>query len=100
MSYEQAMKHSRNHRKDRFFQQCSGPLHHEPVKTYDPDKIMLATFEKIKQLAEQDKISFPFRLEMRGTSYITTDKNLNIANDPSVIHSMSELEQFEKDYVI
>lgn len=24
MSYEQAMKHSRNHRKDRFVQQCSG----------------------------------------------------------------------------
>jgi len=24
MSYEQAMKHSKNHRKDRFYQQCSG----------------------------------------------------------------------------
>lgn len=24
MSYEQAMRHSRNHRKDRFVQQCSG----------------------------------------------------------------------------
>lgn len=32
MGYEQHMKHWKNHRKDKFLQQCSGPSH-EPTKS-------------------------------------------------------------------
>lgn len=39
MGYEQHMKHWKNHRKDRFFQQCSGPVHElETAKTREQEE--------------------------------------------------------------
>ena len=29
--YDQAIKHWKNHRKDRYTQQCGGPVHHEDI---------------------------------------------------------------------
>lgn len=100
MSYEQAIKHAHNHRKDRFYQQCSGPVHATDKKVYtDPDLMIRVSFQRIKDAAKCGKIQFPFRLEMFGPWYDTTARALNIPNDPAVISSMDELERFEKDYI-
>lgn len=47
MSYEQAMKHWGNHRKDKFYQPCSGPVHHEPQQKEGKNMLSKETALKI-----------------------------------------------------
>lgn len=53
MSYEQYMKHSRNHRKDRFTQQCS--LHFEPdaESPISPEQVVLLSKQSFARLLKE-----------------------------------------------
>lgn len=54
MGYEQHMKHWKNHRKDRFYQQCGGPRR-------EPEK--LASKEQMEQM---ERRSFLYLIEKTG----------------------------------
>lgn len=104
MSYEKAMKHVRSHRKDRFLQQCSGPVNYEASNVSAKEQnrraenLEKSSFRKIALLVEEGKLLFPFRLEIHGPYYCATD-NLQGLDFPYVLHSVEELERYQKEYL-
>lgn len=68
MSYEQAMKHYRNHRKDRFVQQCSGYGERgdcEPITDKQGIKTEKESWERMIKAAKD----FPFPAHIRRYGY-------------------------------
>lgn len=98
MSYEQAMKHSRNHRKNRFVQQCSGYAGNgesEPPMTEEKrQQLELETFARLKEIPKE---AYPIYIANSGGWYWyeTTERNLFATR----IETPAELEQFGKDMV-
>ena len=97
MSYEQAVKHSKNHRKDRFVQQCSGYAGNGDCAPLSDDarrKCEIDSFSKLKEIPEE---SYPIYVVNSGGCYWhqTTERNLFATK----IETPYELEQFEKDMV-
>ncbi len=97
MSYEQAMKHSKNHRKDRYYQQCSGYAGNgecEDISEEAKRKCELDSFAKLIEIPEE---SFPIYIANSGGYYWheTTERNLFATR----IENRAELEQFGKDMV-
>lgn len=62
MCYAQAMKHSRNHRKDRFYQQCSGGIYSAKEWTFaivdSETKEILSNGYKTKNEAQQAQLHY------------------------------------------
>lgn len=101
MSYEQAMKHSRNHRKDRFVQQCSGyagngVLHQMSEAQIEQNKVS-SFIELLANL--KDSPDFPVYISNSG-SYgyfrVVSEKYLFGHR----IESYAELVEFGEKYVL
>ena len=75
MSYEQAMKHSRNHRKDRFHQQCSGYGGNgdsQPITVEQGKKIEKESWAKLLEAAKN--FPFPAHIFQSGWFWRISDK--------------------------
>ena len=95
MSYEQAMKHSRNHRKDRFVQQCSGYAGNGESEQMPEEKrrqLELETFAKLKELPAE---AYPIYIARSGGYYWheTMEQHLFATR----IDSPKALEKFERE---
>lgn len=99
MSYEQHMKHYRNHRKDRHCQQCSGYFGDGKCEEVPPTLEELREIEKqsfAKLLEAAKSYSFPVHIFMTGRHWRITDKpNLFSLQ----VNSYEELLEFGKNYV-
>lgn len=78
MSYEQHMKHSKNHRKDKFYQQCSGySVNGESQQLNDEEFNQLELNSFIKVVEEAKSAEFPIYIVHPGGFYcMTTSNNL------------------------
>lgn len=98
MSYEQAMKHSHNHRKDRFVQQCSGYAGNGESEPPMPEEkrrqLELETFARLKELPAE---AYPIYIARSGSYYWheATEQHLFASR----IDSIEELEKFEREYL-
>ena len=95
MSYEQAIKHSKNHRKDRFYQQCSGPTH-EPSEPMSAGLMRNLELTSIRRIAEETT-EYPIYIKPCGCVYVCVDERNSFATK---IASREELDAFIRDYVL
>lgn len=96
MSYEQAMRHSRNHRKDRFTQQCGGPVH-EPDAMRTPDQTRANELCSLERIAEREQ-DYPIYIKpLSGGVYVTVSERDSFATK---IESRDELNDFIRDFVV
>lgn len=94
MSYEQHIRHWRNHRKDRFFQQCSGPVQESTSLTY-PDSLEADSFQCI--LEKTGDMDFPIHIATTaGYWHLTTPSDFL----GTQIINREELERFYHDFVL
>ena len=95
MSYEQALKHWRNHRKDRFVQQCSGPVHEKQVVVDSFENYAQRSRESMeKLLAEPMKFPSYIAQNSCGEWEIVSPHNLFGAE----IQTHEELVRFATEY--
>lgn len=98
MSYEQAMKHSKNHRKNRFYQQCSGyagdGVGHQKTDE-EIHNMETSSFQKVLEKAKH--LVFPIYIASTGEGYYFICDEKNLFGEK--IDSYEELIQFGKDYV-
>lgn len=97
MSYEQAMKHSKNHRKDRYYQQCSGyggdgESHQKTMG--ELRNLEVSSFRKLLDAVKEKP--FPIYISERGGFYCSVDEKNLFGHR---IDSYAELVQFGKDFV-
>lgn len=95
MSYEQAMKHSRNRRKDRFVQQCSGYAGNgesEPMTEERRRELELETFAKLKKLPAE---AYPIYIARSGGFYWHETMEQHLFS--TRIDSPEALEKFERE---
>lgn len=96
MSYQQAMRHSRNHRKDRFTQQCSGPTH-EPGELKTPERMKADELRSLEHIAETTE-DYPVYIKpVSNGVYVTTSERDSFATK---IASRDELHDFIRDFVV
>ena len=98
MSYEQAVRHSKNHRKDRFVQQCSGYFGDGRPSEYRISQEEFAENSKksMKEILEAEN-EFPVYLHQQtlvGTWELVASNHLFGYE----IGSREELEVFAKDF--
>ncbi|MCQ4992016.1 hypothetical protein NE539_01720 [Flavonifractor plautii] len=97
MSYEQAMRHTKNHRKDRFCQQCSGYFGDGTPEGFQlPEEVFsdlsAKSMEKILGAVKE----FPVYLHQKKTGeWELVPKNHLFGQE---IGSLGELAQFASDY--
>lgn len=96
MSYEQAMRHSKNHRKDRFTQQCGGPVH-EPDAPTTPDLTRANEICSIERIAEMTEEYPVYIKQVSNGVYVTADERDSFATK---IESRDELNDFIRDFVM
>ena len=98
MSYEQAMRHSKNHRKDRFVQQCSGYFGGGGFSGhYLPGEEIAANSEKSMREILETVNEFPVYLHQQtwvGIWELVPSNHL-FGHE---IKSREELEQFARDF--
>lgn len=96
-SYEQHMKHFQNHRKDRFYQQCSGPVK-EPKKALTPEQMEDMERRSFLSLIENTKEEeFPiFIRQVSGGVWLTTGERDCFGER---IDSRDDLTNFYRKYV-
>lgn len=97
MSYEQAMHHTRNHRKDRFYQQCSGYFGDgKPKDCQVPEdvftEISTASMTNVLETAAE----FPIYLHQQKTGEWTIVPKSHLFG--SEISSYEDLVKFAADY--
>lgn len=99
MSYEQHMKHYRNHRKDRFYQQCSGyagdgkcdaPMTNEQLWAIERE-----SFARMLEAAKT--FPFPAHVFQTGGFWRITDKPNLFSTE---VKTYDELVEFGKNYVV
>ena len=96
MSYEQAMRHSRNHRKDRFTQQCGGPVH-EPGEQRTQDQIRANEICSLERIAETTG-EYPIYIKpLSGGVYETVSERDSFATKSE---NRDELDGFIRDFVM
>lgn len=96
MSYEKAMKHFTNHRKDRFYQQCSGPTH-ETSEPVNADLMKNLGLTSIRRIAEETTEYPIYILSISSGVYVCVDERNSFATK---IASREELDSFIRDYVL
>lgn len=96
-NYNQYMKHWKNHRKDRYTQQCGGPVH-------EPDKqVELCSVECERQLFDHlmDRLkcdAFPVYVKQGGGGmWLFTNERDSFGTK---ISNMEEMQKFYNDYVV
>lgn len=98
MSYEQHMKHYRNHRKDRFYQQCSGyagdgkcdaPMTNEQLWAIERE-----SFARMLEAAKT--FPFPAHVFQTGGFWRITDKPNLFSTE---VKTYDELVEFGKNHV-
>lgn len=75
MSYEQAMKHYHNHRKNRFVQQCSGYAgdgNAQPITYEQAIKVERESWNKMLKAAKN--FPFPAHIRRYGYCWLINDK--------------------------
>ena len=96
MSYEQALRHSRNHRKDRFTQQCGGPVH-EPNEPMTQDQMGANEICSLERIADRTD-EYPIYIKpVSGGVYVTVNERDSFATK---IESRDELDKFILDFVL
>ena len=96
-NYEQHMKHWKSHRKDRYYQQCSGYCRIGNVDNKGNVQTKNMEEESFKKILDKAKNeSFPIYISSLGGYWFVCDKN-NLFG--TMIASYEELEQFGRDYV-
>lgn len=97
MSYEQHIKHWRNHGKDRYYQQCSGYAGNGDGELLSEEAKKKCEIESFARLKEIPKESYPIYVVNSGGCYWheTSERNLFAIQ----IETPSELERFEKEIV-
>ena len=99
MSYEQHMKHYRNHRKDRFYQQCSGyagdgkcdaPMTNEQLWAIERE-----SFARMLEAAKT--FPFPAHVFQTGGFWRITDKPNLFSTE---VKTYDELVEFGENYVV
>lgn len=95
MSYQQAMRHSRNHRKDRFNQQCSGPVR-EPGELKTPEQMKTVEIRSLERIAETAE-NYPIYIKpVSDGIYVATNERDSFATK---ITSRDEQNDFIRDFV-
>lgn len=98
MSYEQALKHSKNHRKDRFYQQCSGYAGNGEATPLTEEELQNLAIKSFKELLEKAQtISFPIYIRQSAGWFYSVVDEKNLFGEK--INSYADLVQFGKDYV-
>lgn len=97
MGYEQHMKHWRNHGKDGFCQQCSGPVHEpEPALTEDQKRaVERKSFIDIIDKTRDDQLPI-FVRQGSGGIWLTTSEKDCFGHR---IESREELLEFYESYI-
>lgn len=96
MSYQQAMRHFRNHRKDRFNQQCSGPIR-EPSELKTPEQMRTVEICSLERIAETAE-NYPIYIKpVSDGIYVTTSGRDSFATK---ITSRDELNDFIRNFVV
>ena len=95
MSYEQAIRHWKNHHKDRYVQQCSGYFGDGiPCSPESTERLEMLSFEKL--LSEAKNMAFPIWVVSSGGFWtLSSEKNLFSTK----IDSFEDLEKFGEEYV-
>lgn len=97
MSYEQHMKHFKNHRKDRFYQQCSGYGGDGKSHQNSEEELQdLSIFSFKKCLEEAKTATFPIYIRQHGDGYYSIVDERNLFGQK--FDSYDDLVQFGKDY--
>ena len=95
-NYDQFMRHWKNHRKDRYFQQCSGYFGRTPAEKSNDEITELEKSSFTKLLEELKQQLFPIYIVANGGYWTTCDeKNLFGIR----IDSYEQLKQFGIEYV-
>lgn len=97
-NYEQHMKHWKNHRKDRFTQQCGGPTSKATHNPISENYLIEAEYESFTRILEEaQRMDFPIWIANAGGWhwFICDEKNL-FGNR---IESYEELVTFGNEYV-
>ena len=100
MSYEQAMKHSRNHRKDRFVQQCSGYAGDGVSQQMSEAQIKgmeIHSFIELLVNAKEEQEMFPIYIANSGGLYHIVPENHLFGHR---IEKYAELVEFGEKYVL
>lgn len=97
MSYEQAMSHAGNHRKDRFYQQCSGYFGDgEPKNCLIPEDVLAENSANSMAKILESVSKFPVYLHQQKTGeWELVSRNHLFGRE---VGSREELEQFASDY--
>lgn len=96
MSYDQAMKHWKNHRKDRFFQPCAGPVFTRTGYQTGSEIEDRRSIESMSRILTEDH-GFPIWLKQDSLGFWYEVPSNDIAG--ALIESREALEQFAEDYV-
>ena len=97
MSYAQYMKHWKNHKKDRFYQQCSGYAGKGEIQAVDAnnrESLELTSFKRV--VAEAEKAEFPIFICNNGDYFSIRNTSSFLTNE---IKSFEELLTFGREYV-
>ena len=95
MSYEQAMKHWKNHSKDRFFQQCSGPISAQSGYQAGSDIEDRRSVESMCRILSEEHV-YPIYLKQDGLGFWYEVPSNTIAG--TLIDSRDALERFAEEY--
>ena len=96
MSYEQHMKHWRNHSKDRFTQQCSGPTRNTEVESHScPVALSRNSFQRLMDSLKCDDFPVYVKQGSGGIWSFTNERD----SFGTKINDMTEMRKFYEDCV-
>lgn len=95
MSYDQAMKHWGNHRKDRFFQQCSPSVFVIESYRIPKDKFKKCSNDSIQKIIDSSP-SFPLNIYQNGIGIWEIVPSNHLFG--TIIETMEGLIEFARDY--
>ena len=96
MSYDQAMKHWANHRKDKYFQPCSGPVPEACSVAVDAATEDRLSLESMKKILGEDHV---FPIYLAQTSNGVWEKVARNRISCVLCRDRENLERFAEDYV-
>ena len=97
-NYSQHMKHWKNHKKDKYYQQCSGYGGNgksEQATEEQTKCVSISCFEKIVNEVKTE--DFPLYIRVCGDGYVSICDKRNLFG--TKIENYEELLQFGKDYI-
>lgn len=96
-NYNQHMKHWKNHRKDRFTQQCAGPQHNPNVTfLHCPAEVARKSFEMLMDSVKCDDFPVYVKQGSGGMWSFTNERD----SFGTKINDMGEMRKFYHDCVV